>query len=62
MPLPAAIASDPSTERSPSRPIARNTSGSHNPSEAEMTCGLKPRFCSGAVSARRVAEALGLVS
>ena len=62
MPLPAAIASDPSTERSPFNPIARNTSGSHNPSEAEITCGLKPRFCSGEVSARKVADALGLVS
>ena len=60
MPLPAAIASDPSTERSPFNPIARNTSGSHSPSEAEMTCGLKPRFCSGAVSARSVADGAGL--
>ena len=62
MPLAAAIASEPSTECSPFTPIARNTSGSQSPSDAEMTCGLKPRFCSGAVSARRVAPALGLVS
>ena len=32
-------------------PTACETNGSHSPSDAEITSGLNPEFCSGEVSA-----------
>ena len=61
MPLPAAIC-ERALDRA-QRPSSRSRGTRRartDPSEAEITCGLKPRFCSGAVSARSVADGAGL--
>ena len=61
IPVAEAISNAPSVASIPALPTKWRRAGSHSPSEAEITCG----FClvrSGAVSARNVSAALGLVS
>jgi hypothetical protein len=41
IPVIAAISSAPSVALIPRDPIAPATAGSHNPSDAEITCGLR---------------------